>query len=417
MTRLSALGVKRLSKPGRYGDGGGLWLQVRDLTRKSWLFRYRLHDRDREMGLGSLVETSLAEAREAALACRKLMQAGVDPIEDRKRVRAEQAAAAGAHTFVDVAIRYMDAHKAGWRNAKHAYQWMQSLTAYAYPHLGDTPVARVDTAGVMRALEPIWRTKSETAARLHGRIEAILDYATAHGWRTGENPARWRGHLSNLLPAPRTVAKVEHHAALPYGQVKAFLTALDGEGGTAAVALRFVILTACRTSEAIGATWQEVDRDRAVWTVPGERMKAEREHRVPLSPAALAILATMGQAGTKPLGYVFPGSKGKALSNMAMTALLRRMNAPAPGTPANAPPRWRDGGGRPITVHGIRSTFRDWCSEETSHSREVAEMALAHTLDDKTEAAYRRGDLFAKRAALMADWAVWCGLPPLPGEG
>jgi len=396
MVRLSALGVKRLSKPGRYGDGGGLWLQVRDLTHKSWLFRYRLHGRDREMGLGSLVERSLGEAREDAVACRKLMLAGIDPIEHRKQARAEQAAAAGAHTFRDVAERYIQAHEAGWRNDKHAYQWAQSLTAYAYPQLGDIPVARVDTAAVMRALEPVWQAKSETASRVRGRIESILDYATAHGWRTGENPARWRGHLANLLPAPRTVAKVEHHAALPYSEVEAFLAAVAGEGGTGAVALRFVILTACRTSEALGATWREMDLERAVWTVPGERMKAGREHRVPLSAAALALLAEMGQAGMDADAYVFPGSgRSGHLSNMTLMALLRRMERPD------------------LTVHGFRSTFRDWTAEETSTPREVAEMALAHTLKDKTEAAYRRGDLFAKRAALMTEWAAFCGV----GEG
>ncbi len=399
MTRLSALSVKRLVKPGRYGDGGGLWLQVRDAAHRSWLFRYRLHGRDREMGLGPLADLPLAEAREAAAACRKLLLAGIDPIEDRKRVRAEQATAGGAHTFKDVAERYIKAHEAGWRNAKHAAQWGTSLATYAYPQLGDTPVARVDTAAVMRALEPVWQSKSETASRVRGRIESILDYATAHGWRMGDNPARWRGHLSNLLPAPRTVAKVEHHAALPYGEVRAFLADVAGEGGTGAVALRFVILTACRTSEALGATWREMDLERAVWTVPGERMKAGREHRVPLSAAALVLLAEMGQAGMEPDAYVFPGSgRSGHLSNMTLMALLRRMERPD------------------LTVHGFRSTFRDWAAEETSHPREVAEMALAHTLKDKTEAAYRRGDLFAKRAALMAEWAAFCGVGEA-GEG
>lgn len=398
MVRFTALAVKRLVKPGRHGDGGGLYLQVRDAERRSWLFRYRLHGKDREMGLGPLADVSLAEARDAAAACRKLLLAGVDPIAHRAALRAEQAAAAGANTFREVAGRYVDAHEAGWRNDKHKYQWTQSLTAYAYPHLGDVPVNRVDTAGVMAALEPIWRTKSETALRLRGRIEAVLDYAAAHGWRTGDNPARWRGHLSNLLPAPRSVAKVEHHAALPYGDVAAFLARVAAEGGTAAVALRFTVLTACRTNEALGATWRELDTATATWTVPGERMKAGREHRVPLSAPALAILATMALPGTEPGGFVFPGSasgraaKGKArpLSNMAMTALLRRMER------------------GDLTVHGFRSTFRDWAAEETSYPREVAEMALAHTLKDKTEAAYRRGDLFAKRAALMADWAAFC---------
>ena len=411
MVRFTALAVKRLVTPGRHGDGGGLYLQVRDAERRSWLFRYRLHGRDREMGLGPLADVSLAEARDAAAGCRKLLLAGLDPIEHRTALRAAQAAAAGANTFREVAGHYVEAHKAGWRNAKHLYQWNQSLEAYAFPHIGSVPVALVDTAGVMRALDPIWRTKSETALRLRGRIESVLDYAAAHGWRTGDNPARWRGHLSNLLPAPRTVAKVEHHAALPYANVAAFLARVAGEGGTAAVALRFVVLTACRTSEALGATWGELDRDGATWTVPGARMKAGREHRVPLSAPVLGILATMALAGTEPTAFVFPGStggraaaKGKAkakpLSNMAMTALLKRMER------------------GDLTVHGFRSTFRDWAAEETSYPREVAEMALAHTLKDKTEAAYRRGDLFAKRAALMAGWAAFClAVPELPGEG
>lgn len=351
------------------------------------------------MGLGPLADLPLAEAREAAAACRKLLLAGIDPIEDRKRIRAEQATAGGAHTFKDVAERYIKAHEGGWRNAKHAAQWGTSLATYAYPQLGDTPVARVDTAAVMRALDPVWQAKSETASRVRGRIESILDYATAHGWRMGDNPARWRGHLSNLLPAPRTVAKVEHHAALPYSEVRAFLADVTGEGGTGAVALRFVILTACRTSEALGATWREMDLDRAVWTVPGARMKAGREHRVPLSAGALALLAEMGQAGMEPDAFVFPGSgKSGHLSNMTLMALLRRMERPD------------------LTVHGFRSTFRDWAAEETSHPREVAEMALAHALKDKTEAAYRRGDLFAKRAALMAEWAAFCGVAEA-GEG
>ena len=410
MVRMTALGVRRLVTPGRHGDGGGLYLQVRDAEHRSWLYRYRLHGRDREMGLGPLSDVPLAEARDAALACRKLVRAGIDPIEHRQAQRAAQKAEAAGFTFQEVAARYIKAHEAGWRNAKHAWQWSQTLQAHVYPVFGDRLVATVDTAAVLLALEPLWRTKNETASRLRGRVESVLDYAAAQGRRTGDNPARWRGHLSNLLPAPRKVAVVEHHAALPYGEVAAFLALVAGQGGTAALALRFVILTACRTSEAIGATWRELDTAGAVWTVPAERMKAGREHRVPLSAAALAILATMALAGSEPDAFVFPGNtsgrgvaknKGKArpLSNMAMVQLLRRMDRPD------------------LTVHGFRSTFRDWAAEETSTSREVAEMALAHTLKDKTEAAYRRGDLFAKRAALMADWAAFCLVVPASAGG
>ncbi len=388
---MTALGVKRLVTPGRHGDGGGLWLQVRDADHRSWLFRYTLHGRAREMGLGALADLPLAEARDAATACRRLVKAGIDPIAAREAKRAEQLAAANVQTFEQAAERYIEAHKAGWRNEHHQYQWRATLKAFAYPALGDRQVSVIDTAAVLRALEPIWLTKSETAARLRGRIQAVLDYATAQGWRKGDNPARWRGHLSNLLPAPRTVVQVQHHAALPYTEVAAFLAEVAGKGGTAALALQFVILTACRTGEAIGARWQEMDVKRAIWTVPGERMKAGREHRVPLSAAALAILAKMKPLAAKPADFVFPGT-GKAghMSNMALTQMLRRMER------------------ADITVHGFRSTFRDWASEETHYSREVAEMALAHTLRDKTEAAYRRGDLFAKRAEMMADWAAYC---------
>jgi hypothetical protein len=230
MAKLTGLSVKRLVTPGRYGDGDGLWLQVRDASHRSWLFRYRLHGRDREMGLGALGDMPLAEAREAARACRRLVKAGVDPINDRLARRAEQRAAANAHTFKEVAELYIESHKAGWRNAHHQYQWRATLKGFAYPDLGDLTVAAIDTAAVLRALQPIWLTKSETAARLRGRIQAVLDYAAAQGWRTGDNPARWRGHLSNLLPAPRTVVQVEHHAALPYSEVAAFLAEVATKG-------------------------------------------------------------------------------------------------------------------------------------------------------------------------------------------
>ena len=391
MAKLTALAVKRHVTPGRYGDGGGLWLQVRDAEHRSWLFRFTLHGKPREMGLGALADTPLAEAREAATTCRKLVRDGIDPIEQRRLVRIEAAAKANANTFREVATRYITSHEAGWRNAKHAEQWTATLTTYAYPVFGDQSVATIDTAAVMRALEPIWKVKTETASRLRGRIQSVLDYATAQGWRAGENPARWRGHLSNLLPPTRNVAPVEHHPALPWKEVATFMLAVAAKPGTASLALRFVILTACRTGEAIGAQWREFDLPGAVWTVPAERMKAGREHRVPLSPPALAILREMAALGAAPASFVFPGAgKGKHLSNMALTVLLRRMNR------------------ADLTVHGFRSTFRDWASEETAYSREVAEMALAHTLKDKTEAAYRRGDLFTKRADMMAEWATFC---------
>jgi integrase len=396
MGKLTVLGMKRLS-PGRHGDGGGLWLQVRDADHRSWLFRFTLHGKAREMGLGPFPDVPLAEARDAATACRRLVRDGVDPIEKRREAAVAAAAAkiqAQANTFRDVAGLYMKSHEAGWRNAKHIQQWTASLTNYAYAELGDRPVAAINTSAVMRVLEPIWRVKPETASRVRGRIHSILDYATSQGWRTGENPARWRGHLENLLPSAKDVARVEHFAALPYAALAAFFAEITAMPGAAALALRFLILTACRTGEAIGAQWQEVDLDRGTWTIPGERMKAGREHRVPLSAPALAILAQMKPLQAKPGDFVFP-STGKAghLSNMALTELLKRMKR------------------TDITVHGFRSSFRDWASEETSYSREVAEMALAHTLKDKTEAAYRRGDLFVKRTEMMADWAVYCSKP------
>ena len=393
MAKLTALAVKRMVEPGRYGDGGGLWLQVRDAGHRSWLFRFTLHGKPREMGLGAIADMPLAEAREAATACRKLVRDGIDPIERRRVLRIEAAAKANANTFQEVATRYIASHEAGWRNPKHAAQWTATLTSYAYPVFGDQSVATIDTAAVMRALEPIWKEKTETASRVRGRIQSVLDYATAQGWRTGENPARWRGHLSNLLPATRSVAPVEHHAALPWKEIARFMQAVATKPGTAPLALRFVILTACRTGEAIGARWREFDLPGAVWTVPAERMKAGREHRVPLSPPALAILRELAAPGPAPSSFVFPGAgKDKHLSNMALTVLLRRMNR------------------ADLTVHGFRSTFRDWASEETAYSRDVAEMALAHTLKDKTEAAYRRGDLFNKRANMMADWATFCSV-------
>ena len=326
MVKLTALAVKRHVTPGRYGDGGGLWLQVRDAEHRSWLFRFTLHGKPREMGLGSLADTPLAEAREAATACRKLVRDGIDPIERRRLVRIEAAAKANANTFREVATRYITSHEAGWRNAKHAEQWTATLTTYAYPVFGDQSVATIDTAAVLRALEPIWKVKTETASRLRGRIQSVLDYATAQGWRTGENPARWRGHLSNLLPATRNVAPVEHHPALPWKEVASFMQAVAAKPGTASLALRFVILTACRTGEAIGARWGEFDLPGAVWTVPAERMKAGREHRVPLSPPARAILRELTAIDVAPAAFVFPGAgKNKHLSNMALTVLLRRM--------------------------------------------------------------------------------------------
>jgi integrase len=300
-----------------------------------------------------------------------------------------------------VADLYIAAHEGSWRNPKHRQQWRNTLAAEAYPHMGELPAADVDTAHVMAALEPIWRTKPETATRLRGRIEAVLAYAKARGWRSGENPARWRGHVANMLPKRSKVAPVVHHAALPWRDVAAFMADLRAEGGLAPRALELTILTAARSGEVLNARWPEFDLDEAVWTVPAERMKGGKQHRVPLAPAAVALLRSLLVLRDAKRGdWVFPGARtARPLSNMAMEMVLRRMER------------------GDLTVHGFRSSFRDWCAESTGYQREVAEAALAHTLGDKVEAAYRRGDLFEKRRRLMEDWATFCArIAPAAGD-
>lgn len=310
--------------------------------------------------------------------------------------RADAAAKANVLTFQRAGERYIESHKAGWRNPKHAKLWEGSLSTYAYPVLGRMAVNTITTAKIVEVLDPLWRTKTETATRVRMRMQAVLDYATAQGWRSGDNPARWRGLLDKILPAPRKVTKVEHHPSLPYAGLPSFLADAKAQGGTAPLALRFAILTACRTGEAIGARWKEFDLDKALWTVPAERMKSDREHRVPLSRPALEILQELLPLMTKPADFVFAG-QGKAghLSNMALAAVLRRM------------------GQTDVTTHGFRSSFRNWAAEMNPAPREVAEMALAHALGSKTEAAYMRSDLFDLRAKLMADWGAYC-CPPSP---
>ena len=340
------------------------------------------------MSLGAEADVMLAEARNRARDARRLIEAGVDPIEARDEAR--RAAAGQGMTFREVGSLHVEAHRDGWRNHKHRAQWTSTLDGYAYPVLGDMPVAKVAVGDVLRVLEPMWRATPETASRLRGRIEAVLDYAAARGWRTGDNPARWKGHLSNLLPKRSKIAAVQHHAALPWGECPAFMRALALQKGVGALALRFTIMTAARTSEVTGAIWAEVDMKAKLWTVPGSRMKAGVEHRVPLTAAALAILAGLHTADTLPSDPVFPGGRrGAGLSNMAMTTVLRRMNR------------------GDLTVHGFRSSFRDWAAETNPAPREVAEAALAHTLRDKVEAAYRRGDLLERRAKLMEEWDAY----------
>lgn len=399
MKRLTALDVRRKKKPGLYSDGLGLYMQVRGGGAKSWIFRYRVGSKLRDMGLGSVNAINLAEARERAAKCRNLRANGVDPIEQRRQEKtAKFAEAARVMTFEQCATAFIRAHKAGWKNAKHAAQWTATLKTYAYPVFSALPVASVDTALVLKVLEPIWNDKTETATRVRGRIESVLDWARVRGHRHGENPARWRGHLDHLLPKRSKVAAVRHHTALPYDDLPAFMASLRTQTGNAARALEFCILTASRTGETIGARWDEIDMQAKLWTIPPARMKARREHRVPLPQQAMAILRQM-QAHAE-AEFVFPGDKpNRPLSSMALLMLLRRMK--------------RDD----LTVHGFRSTFRDWAAERTMFPSEVAEMALAHTLSDKVEAAYRRGDLFDKRKLLAETWANFCESQPVERAG
>jgi integrase len=394
--RLTALKVERAKEPGMYADGGGLYLQVTE-GGASWIYRYMLAGRAREMGVGPLALFGLSEARAKALDARRLRHEGIDPIEARRATRSKaRLDAAKAMTFQECADAYIAAHRAGWRNSKHAGQWAATLTTYAVPVIGALPVAAVDTALVMKVIEPLWTTKPETASRLRGRIERVLNWAKARGYRIGENPACWRGHLDQLLPARSKVRKVEHHAALAYAELPSFLIELRDQEGIAARALEFAILTAARTGEVIGGRWSEFDLLDKTWTVPTERMKARREHRVPLSARALAILEEMKGHRAGDDGFVFPGGKnGKPLSNMAFLMLLRRMDR------------------GDLTAHGFRATFKTWASERTSFQNEVVEAALAHVTGSKVEQAYQRGDLFEKRRRLMQQWATFCTTEPV----
>jgi integrase len=391
---LGALQVaKRARTVGLHFVGGvhGLALQVTSAGAKSWLLRMPIGGKRREMGLGPYPEVTLARAREKAREARELVRAGVDPIQrQREAASALRAAAATALTFDDCAASYIKAHEASWRNVKHGQQWRNTLKAYVSPAFGGLLVRDVGLTHVLQVLEPIWTEKNETASRLRSRIELVLDWASARGLRSGPNPARWRGHLDKLLPKPSKVKSPEHHAAVPVGQAGAFMERLRQMDGMGARALEFAVLTAARSGEVRGAKWSEIDERAKVWIVPADRMKAGKEHRVPLSDAASALLKTLPRVGGSDL--LFPGPKGNTLSDMALTAVMRRMQVPA-------------------VPHGFRSTFRDWAAERTNYPREVAEMALAHAIGDKVEAAYRRGDLFEKRRHLMADWAAFLSQP------
>lgn len=375
---------------GMYPDGAGLYLQVGPNGNKSWIFRFTLNGRPREMGLGPLHVVNLAAARAKADECRRLKLEGIDPIEARRASRAQaKLEAAKSITFKQCAKAYIDGHRSGWRNAKHADQWTNTLKSYADPVFGSLAVSAIDTKLVLKAIEPIWMTKTETASRLRGRIEAILAWAAVHEYRSGENPARWRGHIDKLLPEPSRVRRIKHHSALPYDEMAEFITHMRAQEGVGGRALEFLILTAARTGEVLHARWDEIDLANRLWKIPGERMKNRKPHRVPLSQPAIAILECLDTREAGKIVFQKPGLD-KPFSDNALLAVLRRMNR------------------SDLTAHGFRSTFRDWAADCTDYPEAVVEMALAHTVSDKVLAAYRRTDLFARRKHLMDDWAQFC---------
>jgi integrase len=388
---LTPLTVKNAA-PGRYADGGGLHLLVKPSGARSWVYRFTIRGKSRDVGLGAAGPTgiSLAAARDARDLLRTKVRSGIDPIEERKQ-EAHKAAAAAQQarvaeiTFRAVADLYIKANEESWRNAKHRQQWHNTLATYIHPVIGNLPVGEVGTAHVLLILEPIWKEKPETASRIRGRIETVLDAAKARGYRRGENPARWRGHLEQILPSRSRLTR-GHHKAMPYNIIPTFISTLQRRDAVAALALEFTILTCARTSEVTGAKWTEIDLDNAVWTIPADRMKSGKEHRVPISLRTAELLQS---AQLLHSDWLFPAARGGSLSSMAMAMLLRRMDAN-------------------VTVHGFRSGFRDWAAECTGYAHEVCEMALAHTVGSTVERAYRRGDLFDKRRRLMDEWAAFC---------
>ena len=387
---LSALVVGRLKTPGLWAVGGvaGLYMCINDGAARSWILRVMVGTKRRDMGLGGFPDVTLAQAREKARQARGEVDQGVDPILQRKTLKSALAAQqATEKTFKQAATAYIDAHSDSWRNPKHRGQWASTLETYVFPTMGHLLVRDVGQEHVLAALEPIWKTKTETATRVRGRIESVLSWATVRKYRTGENPARWKGHLDQLLPKPSGVSKVEHHRALPIDGVGQFMANLRKRVGTAAKALEFLVLTAARSGEVRGALWSEIDMQTAVWTIPGERMKTGKEHRVPLSKSVIGILRAHPQQDNNDL--VFPAPRGGVLSDMTLTAVMRRMEVDA-------------------VPHGFRSTFRDWCSERTNYPRDLAEQALAHAIESKVEAAYRRGDALEKRRAMMTEWSKHC---------
>jgi integrase len=402
LNRLSALKVERTKRPGMYADGGGLYLRVAEGGSKQWIFRYVTNGRLRDMGIGPCHTLTLAVARERATEARKLRLEGIDPIAHKHAQRAAGVvAAANAMTFRQCAEGFIQDNAKKWDNVKHREQWERTLVKYVYPTLGNLPVASIDTPLVLKVVKPLWERIPDTASRVRGRIENVLGWATVHHFRLGDNPARWNQHLEHALPARAEVAKTEHHAALPYAEAPAFMRELRQRDSVTARCLEFIALTATRLNEARYATWSEIDLTDRVWTVPGERMKGSKktrkEHKVPLSDAAIAVLKEM--LAIRQSDYVFPGSRaGRPVGKNEPLKLAKSIS------------------GIDITAHGMRSTFRDWAAECTSFPREVAEMALAHTIPNAVEAAYRRGDLFEKRRKLMQAWADFCAKPSHRGE-
>jgi integrase len=394
LNRLSALRVARAKEPGMYADGGSLYLRIAPGGSRQWIFRYVTNGRLRDMSIGPAHTLTLAEARERATEARKLRLDGIDPIENKRaRMAALRAADARTITFGECCESYLKGHDASWTNARHRAQWRSTLEQL-YPVLGALPVQAIDTPLVLRAIKPIWEKTPVTASRLRGRLQAVLGWATVHHYRSGDNPAKWGGLLEHALPAPGKVAKVEHHSALPYADIPEFMAKVRADTGVEARALEFICLTAARSGEAVGARWDEIDLANRVWVVPAARMKMCKEHRVPLSDAALAVLKAMKAIRRSP--YVFPRASAQPVRGATVWRHANRLA----GT----------------SVHGLRASFRDWASERTSFQREVCEMALAHAIPDAVEKAYRRGDLFEKRRKLMAAWAEFCGKPQSGGK-
>lgn len=390
INKLTALQIKKISKPGWYADGQGLYLQVSPSGSKSWVYRYETGGKEKRHGLGSLHNTSLEAARNAAQACRELRRDGIDPIAHKRQQGAEKLLEeAKGITFKECALAYIDSHKASWKNSKHASQWSNTLETYAFPVMGSLPVQKIDVGLVMKVLEPIWYEKTETATRVRQRIENILDWARARNYRTGENPALWRGHLDKLLPKRTKLQKVKHFAAMPYADLPDYVRSLRKVNTLTAKALAFTILTATRSSETREAKWDEIDLETGIWNIPAERMKAGKIHRVPLTGECIAILKEAAKF-KRDDNFVFPGMRNKRpVSDGALLKLVKQDHPT-------------------LTVHGFRSSFRDWCAEMTNYPREIAEAALAHTLKDKTEAAYQRGDILEKRRKLMDAWSDYC---------